>query len=315
MTTDTAPRTSPRVSLCIPAYQAERHLRATLDSVLAQTYDDIEIVVVDNNSDDHTGDILASVHDRRVRVLRNTETLPIAENFNRAVTQSRGHYVKLICADDTLEPDCIAQQVGIMDAHPGVALVSVKTDFIDDVGDILRPGKGLRGIAGRQSAQRTVRRVVRSGTNPIGPPVAALFRRSDFDLCGGFNGDLPFPMELDLWVRLIRHGDFYGLPKTLASFRIGSGSMTALTSARSQLGQQIEFVRRLVGDPRWRISTPDRVVGFANMLDKQVRRDVLFLMSSARASRRCRAGGADAQATTTTSSLRPDREDSQKPVT
>lgn len=291
MTADSARFRAPKVSLCIPAYEAERHLRATLDSVLAQSYEDFEVVIVDNNSSDRTGDIVAALHDDRVRVIRNATTLPIADNFNRAVQQSRGQYVKLICADDTIEPDCIAAQVGVMDANPGVVLVSVRTDFIDDVGDVLRPAKGLRGIVGRQSAQRTVRRVVRSGTNPIGPPVAALFRRADFDRCGGFHGELLFPMELDLWVRLIRHGDFFGVPKTLASFRIGAGSMTALTSSRSQLAQQIEFARRLVDDPRWRISTADRLVGLVNTFDKQLRRNVLFLMSSARAARRRRAHG------------------------
>lgn len=279
---------SPRVSLCIPAYQAERHLQATLDSVLAQSYDDFEVVVVDNNSSDRTAQIVAGVRDDRVRVVRNRETLPIAENFNRAVRQSRGRYVKLICADDTIEPDCVAEQVEVMDANPDVVLVSVRTDFIDDAGDVLRPAKGLHGIVGRQSAQRTVRRVIRSGTNPIGPPVAALFRRAEFDLCGGFRGDLLFPMELDLWVRMIQHGDFYGVPKTLASFRIGSGSMTALTSARSQLDQQFEFVRRVVRNPQWRISRADRAIGLAATFDKQLRRDVLFLMSSARAARRRR---------------------------
>ena len=281
----------PKVSLCIPAYDAERHLQATLESVLAQSYDDFEVVIVDNNSSDRTGDIVAALRDHRVRVIRNATTLPIADNFNRAVQQSRGQYVKLICADDTLEPDCIAAQVGVMDANPGVVLVSVRTDFIDDDGELLRPAKGLRGIVGRQSAQRTVRRIVRSGTNPIGPPVAAMFRRADFDRCGGFRGELLFPMELDLWVRLVQHGDFFGLPKTLASFRIGAGSMTALTSSRSQLAQQIEFVRRLVGDPRWSVSTGDRVIGRVNSYDKQLRRNVLFLMSSVRAARRRRAGG------------------------
>ncbi|WP_235892745.1 glycosyltransferase family 2 protein [Mycolicibacterium hodleri] len=294
MTADVARPGVPKVSICIPAYEAERHLQATLDSVLAQNYDDFEVVIVDNNSSDRTGDIVASLHDKRVRVIRNATTLPIVDNFNWAVEQSRGDYVKLLCADDTLEPDCIAAQVRVMDANPGVVLVAIRTDFIDEVGDLLRPAKGLRGINGRQSAQRTIRQVVRSGTNPIGPPVAALFRRAEFDKCGGFRGGLLFPLELDLWVRLLQHGDFFGLTETLASFRICAGTVTALTSSRSQLAQMIEFARRLTNNPRWRISTGDRLVGLVNAFDKQLRRDVLYLMSSARSARRRRTHGGGA---------------------
>jgi glycosyltransferase involved in cell wall biosynthesis len=278
----------PQVSLCIPAFQAERHLQATIDSVLSQNYADLEIVIVDNNSSDGTRDIVGALKDDRVRVIRNPTTLPIADNFNLAVQQSRGRFVKLVCADDTLEPDCIAAQAEVLDGRPEVTLVSTRTDFIDDEGKLLRPSRGLGGIVGQHSGERVVRQIVRSGTNPIGPPVAAMFRRVDFDRCGGFRGDLLFPMEMDLWVRLVRRGDFFGIPRTLASFRIGGGSMTALMSARSQLAQQIEFARRLVDDPGWEISVADRVLGRINCYDMQMRRSGLVLMSAIRASRRRR---------------------------
>jgi glycosyltransferase involved in cell wall biosynthesis len=278
----------PNVSLCIPAFQAERHLQATIDSVLAQNYADLEVVIVDNNSSDGTRDILERLNDDRVRVIRNAKTLPIADNFNLAVQQSRGKFVKLICADDTLEPDCIAAQVEVLEASTEVALVAVLTDFIDDEGELLRQAKGLGGIVGRHSGERVVRQIVRSGTNPIGAQVATMFRRVDFDRCGGFRGDLLFPMDMDLWVRLLHHGEFFGLPRTLASYRIASESITALMPARSQLAQQIEFARRLVDDPRWEISVGDRTLGRVNCYDMQMRRTLLFLISSLRAWRRRR---------------------------
>ncbi|MFC0450118.1 glycosyltransferase [Rhodococcus jostii] len=281
----------PTVSLCIPAYQAERHLRTTLDSVLAQTFTDLEIVIVDNNSSDGTRDILDGLHDDRVRIIRNTTTVPMVDNFNLAIRESRGRFVKLVCADDTIEPECVATQAAVLEADAEVALVSVRTDFIDDEGALLRPARGLGGIVGRQPGQRVVRRIIRSGSNPIGPPVAAMFRRVDFDRCGGFRGELLFPMELDLWSRLVKKGDFVGVPRTLASFRIGSDSNTALTSARSQLAQQLEFASRLINDPEWEIPLSDRVLGRINSYDMQMRRSLLFALSALRASRRKRALG------------------------
>jgi hypothetical protein len=176
----------------------------------------------------------------------------------------------------------------VFEGNPDVALVSVQTDFIDGEGKLLRRARGLGGIAGRQSGERVVRRIVRSGTNPIGPPVAAMFRRVDFDRCGGFRGDLPFVVDMDLWVRLLADGDFFGLPRTLASFRMSGGSMTGVMPARSQLAQQIEFSRRLIDGPGWEIPVADRIFGRVNSYDMQMRRSLLYLISSLRASRRRR---------------------------
>ena len=112
----------PKVSLCIPAFQAELYLQATIDSALAQDYGDFEVVIVDNNSSDGTRDILESVNDERVRVIRNRTTLPMADNFNLAVRHCDGDFVKLVCADDTLEPDCLTTQVAITRTQPGRCL-------------------------------------------------------------------------------------------------------------------------------------------------------------------------------------------------
>lgn len=276
------------MSLCVPAYQAERHLRSTLESLLAQNYDAVEIVVVDNHSSDQTADILENLDDSRIRVIRNDTTLSMVENFNLAVSLCGGEYVKLVCADDILHPECIGVQAAILEAHPNVSLVGVQTDFVDDETTLLRSARGLRGIARRQRAERVVRQIVRSGTNPIGPPVAAMFRRADFVRCGGFRDDLLFVSDTDLWVRLLQHGEFYGVPWTLASFRIGSDTASAATAARSQLSQQRALVRALSEDRRWGVTRTDRMIGRVNAFDKQLRRIVLFEISKRRDARRRR---------------------------
>ncbi|ANI37922.1 glycosyltransferase [Mycolicibacterium vaccae] len=278
-------KSRPAVSICIPAYQAQRHLSATLDSALAQDSDDFEVVVVDNNSSDGTGRLLDGLADPRVRVLRNDVTVPMIDNFNLAIRRSRGRYVKLVCADDILAPDCVRVQAAALDAMPEVTLVSARTDFIDDNGAMMRPDRGLPGIAGRQPADHVVRRIVRSGTNPIGPPVAAMFRRADFDRCGGFRHVSSFLSELDLWVRLLSRGEFYGVPRTLAAFRIASGSTTALTSARSQLGQILGFSGMLAADPAWNVTAGDRIYGRVRSCDMQIRRTGLYALSTIRSRR------------------------------
>ena len=99
---------------------------------------------------------------------------------------------------------------------------------------------------------------------------------------------MPFLMEMELWVRLLNDGDFFGLPRTLISFRISSSSMTALTSARSQLSQQLKFSRRLVEDRRWKVSAAHRLIGRVNCYQMQLRRTLLLRISAVRDRRRRR---------------------------
>lgn len=114
-----------------------------------------------------------------------------------------------------------------------------------------------------------------------------MFRREDFDRSGGFRQVTSFLSELDLWVRLLDRGDFFGIPSTLASFRIASGSTTAMTSARSQLRQQLGFSDGLAADTRWSVSTGDVLYGRLRSYDMQLRRTGLYALSNLRNRRRC----------------------------
>lgn len=279
-------RGTPAVSLCIPAYQAEKHLRETLDAAFAQTFEDMEIVVLDNNTTDGTRRILEEADDPRLRVERNDETLSMPDNWNRVVEMCRAPLIKLLCADDLIDENCVADQVKILMNNQDVALVSCKTDLIDDVGKPLRRATGLRRLTGRHSGRNVVRHVVRSGGNPIGPSAAVTFRRKDFQAVGGFRGDLLYPMELELWTRLLQKGDFVGMPDRLAAFRITADTATALTSAKSQFDQQVELSRRIVRESGWRVGWVDVMIGWIGAVTMQARRSMVISRSAWRSNHR-----------------------------
>lgn len=283
---DRPARGTPAVSLCIPAYQAEKHLRETLEAAFAQTFEDMEIVVLDNNTTDGTRRILEEADDPRLRVERNDSTLSMPDNWNRVVEMCRAPLIKLLCADDLIDENCVADQAEILMNNPDVALVSCKTDLIDDVGKPLRRSTGLRRLTGKRDGRTVVRHVVRSGGNPIGPSAAVTFRREDFQAVGGFRGDLLYPMELELWTRLLQKGDFVGMPDRLAAFRITADTATALTSAKSQFGQQIELSRRIVREGGWRVGFADVLIGWIGAVTMQARRSFVISRSAWRSNRR-----------------------------
>jgi glycosyltransferase involved in cell wall biosynthesis len=131
---------APRVSVGVPVYNGERHLRHALDDLVAQDLMDIEILVSDNASTDRTRDIVAEVaaRDPRVRLLRNPENLGAARNYNLLVGEARAPLFKWASADDRLSPTYLSACVARLDAEPHAALAYAKTTLIDEDGSVIR---------------------------------------------------------------------------------------------------------------------------------------------------------------------------------
>jgi glycosyltransferase involved in cell wall biosynthesis len=268
----------PHVSVCIPVYNGERFLAETIRSVLDQTYRDFELVILDNASTDRSGEIARSFSDPRIRIERNSTTLPQGENWNRVVELARGQLVKVVCADDLLHPRCLELQVAPLDADPGLALVASRRHMINEEGRVLAPHRGLRGLIGVHTGVEVARRVVRNGANPIGESNNVLFRREDFFTVGGWRADRSHVMDLDLWVRLLQLGDFLGLPDTLAAFRIAQGSISG-RSDEELYEQQRALIEELGDSNYFQVRGLDLAVGRLNAPAGRARRRALFAIT------------------------------------
>ncbi|MGH1491261.1 MAG: glycosyltransferase family 2 protein [Acidimicrobiales bacterium] len=262
------------VSICVPAYMAESYLAATIDSVLAQTHQNWELHVLDNNSSDRTGDIARSYTDPRITVHRNPATLSLADNWNAAVALATAPYVKLLCADDLLHPDCLTEELAVLTADSDLALVAGRRHFIDAAGEVVLRDRGLVGLIGRRESRPAVQAVVKSGINPIGCPSAMMFRRDAFALAGGFEGRWEYTLDLELAFRLLEHGAFYGIERSLSSFRI---SPTSASSVMASFGAQHRtMLRRVAANPKWRVGFYPLTRGMFFSKVESVRKWMLF---------------------------------------
>jgi glycosyltransferase involved in cell wall biosynthesis len=126
----------PTVSVGVPVYNGERFLAQTLDSLLAQTTTDFEVIVCDNASTDDTADIARKYAelDPRVSYVRNPANIGLARNFNRVFQLSRGRYFQWAMADDLLGPTALADCVAVLDAEPRTVLVVPGWDLVDAEG-------------------------------------------------------------------------------------------------------------------------------------------------------------------------------------
>lgn len=231
------------VSVCIPVYNGERYIGEAIRSVLAQTFTEFELLVIDNASEDRTMEVLAEFEDPRLRCVRNDRNIGAAANFNRALDMASAPYVKILCADDTLHPDCLKRQVAILDCEPSVAMVTTRRRIIDAEG---RP-RLIRGLrrSGRLSPPGLFKTIVRSGTNPIGEPSAVLIRRSCAEAAGRFNPERSYAIDLEYWMRVLLHGDLWVIPEPLATFRVSGASWSL-----ALLGAQASSYRGLIADLR-----------------------------------------------------------------
>ena len=140
----------PLVSICIPTYRGAEFIGTTLQSVVDQTYRNLEIVVLDDNSPDETLAVVGKFPDSRIRYLRNPLNLGPQGNWNRCLELATGKYFKLLPHDDLLSRDCIENQVRILEAdtHEKIALVF-------GARKIIKPDNSLLMERGTESARRS----------------------------------------------------------------------------------------------------------------------------------------------------------------
>jgi glycosyltransferase involved in cell wall biosynthesis len=250
---------SAAISVCVPAYNAARTLDATLRSILEQDVD-LDVLVLDNATEDGTAEIARSFDDPRVRVARNDEVLSIGDNWNKAVALATGDLVKVVCADDLLRPGSIDAQATVM-ADPMIALTSARFDVIDEAGEIQESGLGIPGLEGLQTPRALIGTTVRRGPADFGPTAAAMFRREHFDRVGGFRGDLVFPMDVDLFARVSTFGMFFGMSERVAAWRDSTFNLCSRTSSFSKLTDMMRFHHRIARDYPDLVSRRDVLAG------------------------------------------------------
>ena len=219
------------VSIIIPCYNQARSLRAAIDSALAQTHPDTEVIAVDDGSTDETPAILASYGDRIRIVTQPNRGLPAARNAG--FTVAGGAYLLFLDSDDRLDPDAIAAHLAALEPDPQRALTYGGWRLTDPEGRVdgeVQPPCGSVSLE-----DLLLRRVFFMAS-------AVLLRRSCFEAVGGFDQTLPWGEDVDLWLRLRLAGYNFGcIDRPLFDYRIHPHSLTASVDA----GQETAWRRGL----------------------------------------------------------------------
>ena len=225
----------------MPTYDGADYLRATLESLVAQAMDDVEVIVVDDGSRDATVDVARSYSDRlQLRLLEPGHTGNWVANTNLGLAVARGHYAGVLHQDDAWAPQRLRILRPLLDQAPHLDLVFHAVRYIDASGrpvGLLRsplpPGVdlGCQTLAPRLLVQ-----------NFISLP-SALFRRGAAERVHGLDEALTYTADWDLWLKLAAGGTARYLASPLADFRVHAGSLTARMSGQAgALRHQLDAV-------------------------------------------------------------------------
>ncbi len=210
---------TPKVTIGIRAYNGGRFIVDAIESVFAQSFTDLEVIVIDDQSADSTVEIVRSMRDSRIALHENDRRLGIPGNWNRALSLARGQYVCFLHQDDRMHRDNLARKVHVLDADPTVKLVHSAIEIVVEPSAPYLPARWVDDCAEDfiVDGHAYFRRLLLEGNIICAPAVLA--RREDLLQAGGFDAELGFTCDYALWMKLCLRGRVAFLSQPLVQYR------------------------------------------------------------------------------------------------
>jgi glycosyltransferase involved in cell wall biosynthesis len=252
---------APLVSFVVPCYKYAHLLRACVDSILVQNYDNFEVLIMDNCSPDNTPEVAQSFQDARVRHIRNDSNLGAEENFNKGLTLTRGKYIWVLSADDLLRsPSVLRRFVAVMEQNVELGFVfcrAIELEGEKERGVIWWADCGDQDCTWNDSTFGL--RLIEFNCIAFS---CVLMRRECLNRVGLFPIDLPFAADWYLWIMLALYYGVSYLAEPMVFSRVHKDSLTTQQSR--------EYARICLGDELgvlWRVGHEAKLAQLANLRD------------------------------------------------
>ena len=201
---------NPKVSVILPAYNAAAHLGKAIDSILGQTFPDLELIIINDGSTDSTTELLARYHDPRVKVITQ-ENLGLPKALNQGLAIAQGAYIARQDADDISLPSRLEKQVHFLDQHENYGLVGTWSQITTPDGPSNR-----QHLHPTSNGQIQVQLLI----NNQFVHSSVMFRASCLKNSGLYSEDpnhFP-PEDYDLWLKMAKHALVANLPEVLLHY-------------------------------------------------------------------------------------------------
>jgi glycosyltransferase involved in cell wall biosynthesis len=230
--------TKPLISVCIPVFNGEKHLKACLDSVMSQRFSSYEVVICDDGSSDGSISIIEkySREHERIKFYKNEFNLGLVGNWNKCMEQANGTWIKFIFQDDLMNANCLEEMVKHTQAE--VELIVCQRNFMIDkvlTEDIkeyyekrVRTLENTGHYTSNDFSAETISKIAADhpSLNFIGEPSLTMFRKISLAKIGGFDSELKQICDLEFLLRLASVFGLRYIPQKLCAFRIHDSSTT-----------------------------------------------------------------------------------------
>jgi glycosyltransferase involved in cell wall biosynthesis len=191
---------TPLVSIILPAYNAARHIQDAIEGVLAQTYQNIEFIVINDGSTDATEPIVKRYANNRIR-LYSQPNAGVSAARNNGIRRAAGDFIITVDHDDIITPDYVERHMAMFEKHPEADLVYCDEYLVDAAGNPIR----ILEKPDYRDKRRLISDLFHRGF-PVIPFRGACIRKSVFDKIGLFDESLAIAEDYEIWLRFIRHG-------------------------------------------------------------------------------------------------------------
>lgn len=211
----------PKISVLLPIYNAEKYLRRTLESLLAQTFSDFEVIAVNDASPDASRDIILSYHDPRICLIENPRNLGQTGALQVGLQRARGEYIARQDQDDVSLPERFERQVAFLDQHPEVGVLGTNYIIIDAEDRVI---EGSTPFYAPETISEMAWRLL--WTDRL-VDSSVMLRRVAAERVGGYDLNYRYAQDFDLWLRLSFEVGVMRLPEVLLQLRIHSTSSSS----------------------------------------------------------------------------------------
>ena len=227
---------APQVSVVIPVYNRDAYVGAAIDSILAQTFTDFEVVVIDDGSTDRSRDVVRSYGDPRVRLLCHERNQGLPKTRNAGVDNARGRYLAFLDSDDVAYPTRLAKQVAFLDRHPDHAAVGAWIDWMDEHGHPLGRVKRRPLTAPDVAALRLFRQGIENTASMARTAVLREYRH---------NERFAVSEDFELWARIAAQHGIANLPEVLVRRRAHPRQTSKDKDEHTRLYRQAIYAQQL----------------------------------------------------------------------
>ncbi|MEH1944561.1 MAG: glycosyltransferase [Nostoc sp.] len=208
----------PKISVIIPAYNSEKTVKHTIQSVLNQTFTDLELIVINDGSQDSTLEVVTQIQDSRIKVFSYSNAGGNVSR-NRGLNRAVGEFVSFLDADDLWTPDKLESQLKALQENISAKVAYSWTDYIGANGQFILSGKRINENQNVYE-KLLINNFLENGSNP-------LIDRKALITLGGFDESLSAAQDWDMWLRLASKFDFICVPSVQILYRISPYSVSS----------------------------------------------------------------------------------------